>query len=393
MANSGPWWKDPTLWIQLCVQTPVFFLFTLGGAGLDVEDTYYIGLPDLSPLLYLGEAIAFIGLLMQRWLVHWGLAVSAVGLALVGASGLPTYFGAYPVVCFEAWYIVAFTRHYRWRWLTLLGLGSIFSLLWGSRVSLWGALAADTNSVVAFIIGATLLSGVSIALAALLGRETAKRNERMEMLAARAELATVSERNRIAREMHDIVAHSLTVVIAQADGGRYAGRKDPQRALDALDTIALRGRDALAQMRSLLSVLHDGSPEDRSTAVAPGVAGIPDLLYDAKRSGVRVDYQVEGHQRPLDEVRDLTAYRIVQESLTNVMKHAGAVDVRLRLTWASSALRIRVDNKPGVDTVGGSGRGLTGIAERVRVHGGSASWGPSTIFAGGWNVTATLPYA
>ena len=103
----------------------------------------------------------------------------------------------------------------------------------------------------------------------------------MANLAARAELATVSERNRIAREMHDIVAHSLTVVIAQADGGRYAGRKDPAKAMEALETISARGREALTQMRGLLSVLHEG--DDRTTTSTPGVSALKDLIADANR--------------------------------------------------------------------------------------------------------------
>lgn len=352
------------------------------------------GLSTAESAVYpVGVAVSFVGLFIQRWKVIAGLSTTAVGMALVGLSTMPSYPLSYLVVCFEAWYITAFVRH-RWRmWMSLLVIGSFTSLLWGWIRTSWGGPGSwNLEEAIIVVSLVTLLVSVSITLASMLGRETAKRNERMETLAARAELATVSERNRIAREMHDIVAHSLTVVIAQADGGRYAGRKDPEKAIEALETIAQRGRDALTQMRSLLSVLHDGSNEERETSIAPGAAGIPDLLYDAKLAGLKVDYQVEGEPQHLDEVRDLTVYRIVQESLTNVMKHAGAVDVTLLIAWGKDRVEILVDNRPGEDSLEGSGRGLTGIAERVRIHGGTAKWGPSAVFAGGWNVTATLPY-
>ncbi|MBF4553014.1 histidine kinase [Corynebacterium suicordis] len=389
LASSGPWYKETSLWLQIFLQ--------LAGFGLGTALFVDTGTWELSAwqhaAYYLGLAVTFVALLVQRWKVTPGLTATAVGLALVGLSAIPAYPLTYVIVCFEAWYIAAYARTRTRGWLALLWAGSMASVAWSYiEINLGGDPAqAPELSFLAVVL--TLLISVSIGLSAMLGRNTAKRNDAMEALAARAELATVSERNRIAREMHDIVAHSLTVVIAQADGGRYAGRKDPAKAIEALETISDRGRDALVQMRSLLSVLHDGSQEDRTTAVAPGVFSIPDLISDAKRSGVTVDYEVSGEPLVLGEVQDLTVYRIVQESLTNVMKHAGQVRVVLRLEWEKDKLSIVVDNQKGDNELGGSGRGLTGIAERARVHGGSATWGPSKLFVGGWNVTAVMPVA
>ena len=388
-AIPGTWWKDSGLWVQVAIQVVLFLLI-----GLTVSaDTFYWSSGGWQAwAYYLGLISTFVGLLWQRWTVVAGLLCTACGLVLIGASAGYAFALAYLVVCYEAWYIVAFTRRRTKSWLAALLVGSFLAVGWTVLLETrMDRVAREPKELAMFLVILALLIVVSIALAGLIGRQTARQNERMETLAARAELATVSERNRIAREMHDIVAHSLTVVIAQADGGRYAGKKDPAKAIEALDTIADRGRDALAQMRSLLSVLNDGAAEDREVSVAPGVAGIPDLVYDAKRNGLTVDYRVLGEPRPLDEVRDLTVYRVVQESLTNVMKHAGAVDVTLVIEWEKDGVRICVDNRPGEDTVGGSGRGLTGIAERVKIHGGTASWGPSLIYVGGWNVTATLP--
>ncbi|WP_459610983.1 sensor histidine kinase [Corynebacterium urogenitale] len=388
-ASTGTWWRDSNLWVQLVIQVVLFTLL-----GLSVGSNYAQLVRDtwIDSLFLPGLGIAFVGLLVQRWKITLGLLCTAVGLVLMGASAKYVYVLGYLIVCYEAWYIVAFTRRYTKVWMGALFAGSFATLGWAMWLErVYGVTKTEWREFLSVLTIVGMLVVVSISLAGLIGRQTARQNERIETLAARAELATVSERNRIAREMHDIVAHSLTVVIAQADGGRYAGKKDTDKAIEALDTIAERGRDALAQMRSLLSVLHDGSVDERDVSVAPGVEGIPDLVYDAKRNGLTVNYKVLGEPRSLDEVRDLTVYRVVQESLTNVMKHAGAVEVSLSIEWEKDAVRISVDNRPGEERVEGSGQGLTGIAERVRVHGGSASWGPSLIYAGGWNVTATLP--
>ena len=389
LASSGPWYKETSLWLQLFVQVVGFGLGTAVFANFSFLDVS----PWQVVSFWAGLAVTFVALLLQRWKVVLGLGVASVGLCLLGLSTVPIHPLTYVIVCFESWYIAAYARTRTRAWLAWLWVGSLAAVAWSYvEVNLGGEVKqAPQFGFLAVVL--LLLISVSIGLCAMLGRNTAKRNDAMETLAARAELATVSERNRIAREMHDIVAHSLTVVIAQADGGRYAGRKDPAKAIEALETISDRGRDALVQMRSLLSVLHDGSQEDRETTVTPGVSGIPDLISDAKRSGLTVNYEVSGDPVALGEVQDLTVYRIVQESLTNVMKHAGQVRVVLRLEWEKDKLSIVVDNQKGESEIEGSGRGLTGIAERARVHGGSATWGPSKLFVGGWNVTAVMPVA
>ena len=302
----------------------------------------------------------------------------------------------YLVVAYEAYFISAKLTLRRKLWLTLLLLGSFFAMVWATCYNAGTTgVGVDFRTAEFWLFWGliVLLTVLTVALMWLTGRYSLRRDQAVEALAARAELATVSERNRIARELHDIVAHSLTVVIAQADGGRYAGRKDPDKAIEALDTIAARGRSALTQMRELLSVLHEDAPSPRSTSVTPGVAGVPDLVEDAKRSGVQVQLKVIGEPRQLDEVRDLSVYRIVQESLTNVLKHAGAVPAQVRLEWEPARVFISVDNAPGDEQLEGSGRGLTGIRQRVAIHGGTAKWGASAVYPGGWNVTATVPYA
>ena len=209
-------------------------------------------------------------------------------------------------------------------------------------------------------------------------------------------LAAVAERNRIAREMHDIVAHSLTAVSAQADGGRYAGKKRPELAIEALDTISATGREALAQMRQLLSVLRED--ETRDTGSAPGIDGVPGLVEDARRSGLDISLDIRGDARDVPATLGLTVYRTVQESLTNVLKHAGKVRTQVVLDWTvPGSLLVSVDNAPGQGLVdatsaagGAGGQGLIGLKERARVHAGSASWGASEVFPGGWRVAVKL---
>lgn len=386
------WWRDASWWVFVAIAGFLYFFLGVGatfGSGI-VSSTWQV------VLAVVGLITSFIGLLMQRFRPEPGVAVVALGMFIFAASAMLVWPLGYLVVAYEAYFISAKLTLRRKLWLTLLLLGSFFAMVWGTFYN-----AGTTGVGVDFRTAdfwlfwglIVLLTVLTVALMWLTGRYSLRRDQAVEALAARAELATVSERNRIARELHDIVAHSLTVVIAQADGGRYAGRKDPDKAIEALDTIAARGRSALTQMRELLSVLHDDAPSPRSTTVTPGVAGVPDLVEDAKRSGVQVELHVTGEPHQLDEVRDLSVYRIVQESLTNVLKHAGSVPAKVRLEWEPVQVTISVDNAPGDEQIEGSGRGLTGIRQRVAIHGGEATWGASAVYPGGWNVTATVPFA
>lgn len=386
------WWRDASWWVFVSIAGFLYFFLGAGatfGSGI-VSSTWQV------VLAVVGLITSFIGLLLQRFRPEPGVAVVALGMFIFAASAMLVGPLGYLVVAYEAYFISAKLTLRRKLWLTLLLLGSFFAMVWATCYN-----AGTTGVGVDFRTAdfwlfwglIVLLTVLTVALMWLTGRYSLRRDQAVEALAARAELATVSERNRIARELHDIVAHSLTVVIAQADGGRYAGRKDPDKAIEALDTIAARGRSALTQMRELLSVLHDDAPSPRSTTVTPGVAGVPDLVEDAKRSGVQVELHVTGEPHQLDEVRDLSVYRIVQESLTNVLKHAGSVPAKVRLEWEPVQVTISVDNAPGDEQIEGSGRGLTGIRQRVAIHGGEATWGASAVYPGGWNVTATVPFA
>lgn len=254
-----------------------------------------------------------------------------------------------------------------------------------------GAFIVDGGSLAAAaaaLIGLTITGSITIiaiwALARLqharltqitLVRDRAEQAERERE--QRAEIAVAAERTRIAREMHDVVAHSLSVIIAQADGGRFIAAQKPELAADVLTTIADTGRTALADMRSLLGVLR--SDEETSYGPQPGPDMLPDLVERVRAAGVPIDLEISGDLDGIPSALGLTLFRLVQESLTNVMKHAGpGAAAEVRITRDPDRLRISViDDGQGTDPASdGQGHGLTGMRERVSAFGGTLRAGP-----------------
>ncbi|GGT09693.1 sensor histidine kinase [Nonomuraea spiralis] len=212
--------------------------------------------------------------------------------------------------------------------------------------------------------------------------------ERAREAAARA---TAEERARIAREMHDVVAHALAVIVAQARGGRFA----PARAEEILATIEETARAALTDMRAAVGVLRAESGAAAEAGPPPGLAGLPDLVARTRGAGLPVEEVVRGTPHPLGPGADLVAYRVVQEALTNTLRHAGpGARSTLRLEWADDALRITAGDAGGrarFATRGdGPGNGLAGMRERVTEVGGTLD--VRTEEAGGFVVEARLPY-
>lgn len=207
-----------------------------------------------------------------------------------------------------------------------------------------------------------------------------------------AELAVVSERTRIAREMHDIVAHALSVVIAQADGGRYAAKNNPEAAVRALDVIADMSRAALADIRSIIGVLRDPEEIDAPLAPEPVDADLLQLVEQVRSARHEVAYVTTGSQRPLPVGVGKALYRICQEALTNSLKHAGPdAAITVSLHWRPSEVVLDVsDNGRGAATFNdGKGHGIIGMTERAAVFGGTVVSGPRS--SGGFRVTATIP--
>lgn len=216
------------------------------------------------------------------------------------------------------------------------------------------------------------------------------------------DLAAADERTHIAREMHDIVAHSLSVIITQADGARYASAQDPEIAAKTLGTIAETGRGSLREMRRLLGVLR--GDELASTRPLPSLDDVDSLVDAVQRAGLEVRVNRTGMmRRPLPAGAELTAYRVVQESLTNVLKHAGPqTHAEVDLQWTPRGLEIQVrDNGRGAaadaaapggagNTGGSHGQGIKGMTERVALYDGSLIAAPAA--GGGFRVAAFIPY-
>ncbi len=219
--------------------------------------------------------------------------------------------------------------------------------------------------------------------------DRAKRLERERD--TQAQMAAAAERARVARELHDVVAHNVSVMVVQADGGWFALERNPEHARKALDTISSTGRLALAEMRRLLGVLRADTETD-PLAPQPGVEQLDDLIAQVRQTGLPVTLSVQGTAEPLPKGAALAAYRIVQEALTNTMKHGGpkaSAVVRLRYLPGVLELRVTDDGAGAAAAADGQGHGLIGMRERVTMFGGSLSAGPGE--RGGFEVAATLP--
>ncbi|GAB3498334.1 sensor histidine kinase [Amycolatopsis cihanbeyliensis] len=209
----------------------------------------------------------------------------------------------------------------------------------------------------------------------------------------RARQALADERMRIARELHDVVAHSMSLIAVKAGVANHVATQRPEEAAAALRTIESTSREALTEMRHILGVLRSNREPDAGLAPTPGVSGLTELADNAEPAGVRVRLDLH-HLEGLPEGLELSVYRIVQEALTNVVKHAAPAECRVLVEAGDERVRIEVtDDGPGrrtpPDEQAGAGHGLIGMRERVAVYGGTFSAGPRP--GGGFRVAATLP--
>jgi signal transduction histidine kinase len=231
---------------------------------------------------------------------------------------------------------------------------------------------------------------------------TAELEARAALLARERDLeaqrAVAAERARIARELHDVIAHHVSMMVVQAEAGPVlVERGDAAGQARAFDTISGVGRQALVEMRRLLGVLRqEGGEPPPSLEPQPGVAQLPGLVDQVREAGLAVELAVEGEPVPLPPGVDLSAYRIVQEALTNAIRHAGPSTVRVLVRYAGDDLRIEVrddgrgrDGAPGHAARPGTGHGLIGMRERVHLFGGELTAGPGPD--GGFTVAARLP--
>jgi signal transduction histidine kinase len=204
-----------------------------------------------------------------------------------------------------------------------------------------------------------------------------------------AQLAAAAERARISREMHDVVAHSLTVMVALADGAAFHTRPDPDRAVDAVAKLSATGRTALAEMRRLLGILC--TADDPRLRPQPGIGQLDELVGQVRAAGLPVTLVLEGDPSTVPSGAQLAVYRLVQEALTNTLKHAGrAASARVRLRFAAGTVDVDVSDT-GTGTGNGAsrdGHGIAGMRERAAIYGGEVSAGPDPD--GGWRVRTLL---
>ncbi len=327
------------------------------------------------------------------------LPAFAATALLVAAHWVPSGFDAGALIPADLALLVvlaAVTERCSTAWAVLAtGVCLLFAL-----ATLLGTTAPTEGHPVAPLSAFTLVAAVTgrnlRARAAVLAglRERAERAELERDQQAR--IAVAEERTRIAREVHDVVSHNVSVMTALADGAGYALRSDTDsgRARDAVAAIATTGREALAELHGMLGVLRadDEHEEDASRCPPPGLAELPALVDQVRAAGLPTTLTVVGRPAPLSVAAQLAVYRLAQEALTNTRKHAGGASrAEVVLTWTTDGLDVVIqdDGSGGAASPDGVGHGLVGMRERIGAHGGSITAGPAP--AGGWRVTASLP--
>ena len=313
-----------------------------------------------------------------------GLAVAALGLSPI-VLGVAILVAVYSVAAYGD------------RWVSLAGLaaaevGSVAVQLTPGRFQ------APTVVSNGLVIGAAWLLGhfvgVRRAYTARLEERTAELEQAREELARRA---VTEERLRLARELHDVVAHAMSVIAVQSGVGAHVASSQPEEAAKALAAIEATSRAALEELRRLLGVLRQDSEPQGDLAPVPGLADLDGLLAEVAKAGLGVRLRVEGTPSPLPAGVDLSAYRIVQEALTNVVKHAGPARAQVVVGYGDREVTVEVtDDGRGVGALAGDGRagtghGLIGMRERVAAFDGDLEAGPRP--GGGFRVAARLPLA
>ncbi|MEV4804246.1 histidine kinase [Nonomuraea sp. NPDC049421] len=374
-------------------------------------------LPPPGPLAVLLVLLVTLPLTWRRRHPLWiNLGVGAVS-AVYGASPYPDL--VTPVALGG---VVALYTMVAWCGRTV---SIVVGVLTGLSVAVVSLVPATDSDLLDVVFTTLLLAGAWVLgdSARIRRAYTAELEARAELLARErdfeARRAVAAERARIARELHDVVTHHVSMMVVQAEAGPVLAERDGEAAERTFDTIAGIGRQAMTEMRRLLGVLRDEDPPgegpagegpagEGAFAPQPGLAQVPDLIDQARRAGVHAELQMDGRSGPLPAGVDLSAYRIVQEALTNVVKHAAGARVRVRVRHTDRDLHIEVHNEGsftgigptggigrdqhvmhGQDRDGAGGQGLIGMRERVNLFGGELTAGARR--GGGFAVVARLP--
>ncbi|MGZ4146280.1 MAG: sensor histidine kinase [Actinomycetota bacterium] len=375
---SGTWWDrlrriDPRIWDGVLAGVVVAgSVLAFAFRGRTQHE-----LPDVA-----GFGLVIVAGVSLAWRRRAPLTVFAIVSAVVAIASL---FGNWPEAVLLLWIATYSAAAYseRERLLPVLlpvAVAASVAIGVGERVDRglnWVTIASELF--------------LTFGIPAVLGRMTFNRRRRIVLdreLATRE--ATVAERGRIARELHDVVAHHMSVMVVQAAAARAVGETDPAAAAEALRRVEESGRAGLAEMRRLLGLADGDDRGEREPQ--PGLARLDELLDAMRATGLPVEAVVEGTPRPLPPGVDLSAYRVVQEALTNSLKHAGGARARVVLRYEPNALDLEIlDDGPGPagEAAASGGRGLIGMRQRVQLCGGAFAAGPAD--GGGFVVHARLP--
>jgi signal transduction histidine kinase len=381
--RANPWWFDGALALAAAGLSAALFVFHPAVRGLP------------RGMFVLGCGLVLLHTLPLAARRRFPLAVLATtvasGLAFV-ALGLPPdmLWVAIPVAVYSV-------AAYGDRWVALVGLAVAEAGLPVVQLTP-GRTGVNTWVGNMGFLAATWLLGHFVGVRRLyvlqLEERTAELEQAREELARRA---VVEERLRLARELHDVVAHAMSVIAVQSGVGAHVADTQPKEAAKALAAIEATSRAVLTELRRLLGVLRQADEPQGDLAPVPGLADLEGLLAEVAKAGLAVKLRVNGTRPPLPAGVDLSAYRIIQEALTNVVKHAGSARAQVVIGYGDQDVRVEVtDDGRGVvtpfsDGRAGTGHGLIGMRERVAAFGGDLEVGPGPD--GGFRVAARLPLA
>jgi signal transduction histidine kinase len=346
------------------------------------------GLEPRTPLL----ALALLLPLPLVWRIRFPLEVLGASVVLLVVGELVAHRDDFPIALGCVAVVAAYSAaaHLRGRRAEVADFLVIAAIVGSAAVAAsknWNGSVA-TNLVAALISLTILFRGAWIA-----GRWMQRRRDRSRSAIVereqQAQVALRAERARIARELHDVVAHAMSVIVLQARGARHAFLERPEEAREALDAVERTASKGLSEMRRLLGALREEG-ESAALAPQPSLNQIDALVADVRGAGLPVELRVEGASRELPPGIDLCAYRIVQEALTNTLKHAGPATARVLLRYAEDEVEVEITDTGAGDRNGSApGQGLAGMRERVALFGGQFQAGPQR--EGGYLVTARLP--
>jgi signal transduction histidine kinase len=381
--RANPWWFDSALALAAAGLSTAFFIFHPAVRGL------------LRGMFVLGCGLVLLHTLPLAARRRFPLAVLAAsvasGVAFVALDLAPDILWvAIPVAVYSV-------AAYGDRWVALAGLAVAEAGLAVVQLTPGRTGANTWVGNMGFLAAAWLLGhfvGVRRLYVLQLEERTAELEQAREELARRA---VTEERLRLARELHDVVAHAMSVIAVQSGVGAHIANTQPKEAAKALTAIEATSRAALEELRRLLGVLRQADGPQGDLAPVPGLADLEGLLAELAKAGLAVKLRVNGTRPPLPAGVDLSAYRIVQEALTNVVKHAGSARAQVVIGYGEQDVKVEVtdDGRGAVTSVSdgraGTGHGLIGMRERVAAFGGDLEIGPGPD--GGFRVAARLPLA